>query len=294
MKRNSWLISIGLLPSFSAQDSLPIVDDANKIKPSSITPPFMFSPFRRIVDTFRERGATTPEKALTWKELGFPERLEHVKPPFPPDMDPIVRVGNKYYLSEERLALFQERVGFPSPMRKWLQHTAKVPKGFLRYRVLHKLKEHPMSGAELTSAIGAELDGRWKPRPGSMYPLLNSLHREGLTRQLSDSDGRTRRYELTDRGIEFLESEIDSCSELREKIENTLLPLPRLLLQDSEHSEEIPPSIRNLFQTLPVLPMVMMSDPSPQTLKELSDAAESLTVAIQKARMRIESRKTVH
>ena len=227
---------------------------------------------------------------MTWKELGFPEKLEHVKPPIPPDMDPIVRVGNKYYLLEERLAVFQERVGFPSTMRKWLQHTAKVPKGFLRYRVLHKLKARPMSGAELTSAIGAELGGRWKPRPGSMYPLLNSLHREGLTRQLSDSDGRTRRYELTDKGIEFLESEVDGCGELREKIENVFFPFLGPFLQDSEHSEEIPPSIRNLFQTLTILPMVMMSDPSPQTLKELSDAAEHFTAAIEKARKKIESR----
>ena len=254
----------------------------------------MFSPFRRIVDTFRERGATTPEKAMTWKELGFPERLEHVKPPIPSEMNPIVRVGNKYYLSEERLAVFQERVGFPSPMHKWLQHTAKVPKGFLRYRVLHKLKERPMSGAELTSAIGVELDDRWRPRPGSMYPLLNSLYREGLTRQLSDSDGRTRRYELTDKGIQFIESEIDSCSELREKIESGLFPFPRLFLQDSEHSEEILPSIRNLFQALPILPMVMMSDPSPQTLKELSDAAERFTAAIEKARKKMASRKRLH
>jgi len=246
----------------------------------------MFSPFRRIVDTFRERGATTPEKALTWKELGLPEKLEHVKPPIPPGMDPVVRVGNKYYLSEERLAVFREQVGFPSPMREWLQHTAKVPKGFLRYRVLHKLRERPMSGAELTSAIGSELGGGWKPRPGSMYPLLNSLHREGLTRQLSDSDGRTRRYELTDKGIEFLESEVDSCGELREKIEHALFPGP--FLQDSNHFEEIPPSIRNLFQTLPVLPMVIMSDPSPETLKELSDAAERFTAAIEKARKKIE------
>ena len=43
------------------------------------------------------------------------------------------------------------------PLRKWIQHTAKVPKGFLRYLVLYKLKERPMSGAELTAAIADEL-----------------------------------------------------------------------------------------------------------------------------------------
>jgi hypothetical protein len=42
-----------------------------------------------MVETFREKGATTPEKALTWKELGFPEAFEHMSPPIPPEKSPI-------------------------------------------------------------------------------------------------------------------------------------------------------------------------------------------------------------
>ena len=66
----------------------------------------MFSPFRRLIETLREKGATTPEKALTWKELGLPEELEHMKPPIQPDKSPILQKGKKYYLSEERLEFF--------------------------------------------------------------------------------------------------------------------------------------------------------------------------------------------
>jgi hypothetical protein len=116
-----------------------------------------------------------PEKALTWKALGLPEDLEHITPPVLPDNFPIVRIGKKYYLSEDRLEVYRKEGGFISPIRKWIQHTAKVPKGFLRYQVLYKLKKHPMSGAELTSAIEEEMEGRWKPKPGSMYPLLKNL-----------------------------------------------------------------------------------------------------------------------
>jgi len=249
----------------------------------------MFSPFRRIVDTFREKGATTPEKALTWKELGLPEELELMKPPIQPDKSPIVQKGKKYYLSEERLEAFRKEFGQAiDPLRKWIQHTAKVPKGFLRYQVLHKLKEHPMSGAELTAAISEEMGGRWKPKPGSMYPLLKFLLRDGLTRELSNDDGRTRRYELTERGQKFLEDQVEQSRELREKIDLGFTPFPPPFLPMLGHHEEIPPSLRNLFKTLLTIPVVIGSNPSPEVLEELAQAADRFTKEIEKIRNKLE------
>ena len=249
----------------------------------------MFSPFRRIVDTFREKGATTPEKALTWKELGLPEELELMNPPIQPDKSPIVQKGKKYYLSEERLEAFRKEFGQAiDPLRKWIQHTAKVPKGFLRYQVLHKLKEHPMSGAELTAAITEEMGGRWKPKPGSMYPLLKFLLRDGLTRELSDDDGRTRRYELTERGQKLLEVQVEQSGELREKIDLGFTPFPPPFLPMLGHHEEIPPSLRNLFNTLLTLPGVIGSNPSPEILEELAQAADQFTKEIERIRNKLE------
>lgn len=245
----------------------------------------MFSPFHRIVETFREKGATTPEKALTWKELGLPEELELANPPIHPDKSPIVQKGSKYYLSEERLEVFRKEFGQAiDPLRKWIQHTAKVPKGFLRYRVLHKLKEQPMSGAELTAAIAEEMGGRWKPKPGSMYPLLKHLLQDGLTRELSDEDGRTRRYELTERGQEFLENLVNQSGELREKIDLGFTPFPTSFLPMLDHQEEVPLSIRNLFKSLLSLPVVIASNPSPEILAELAQAADRFTKEIEKIR----------
>jgi DNA-binding PadR family transcriptional regulator len=266
---------------------------SNKIKASSVVSESMFSPFRRLMDIFRERGATAPEKALSLKELGIPEAFGRMRPPVPPDIDPIIRIGNKYYLSEERSAKFTNHAGFPSPVRKWIQHTAKVPKGFLRYRVLHRLKEQPMSGAELTSALEDETDGRWRPKPGSIYPLLKSLLQDGLTRELSDTDGRTRRYELTDKGLQFLEDEIDSSGELREKIEQGFSPFPGPFSRIFERLDKMPPSILNLFDTLQILSLVIMSDPSPEVLEELSKAAERFSAAVEKIRKNVESREQV-
>ena len=250
----------------------------------------MFSPFRMIVDVLREKGATTPKKAMTWKELGLPEELELMDPPIQPDKSPIVQKGNKYYLSEERLEVFKKEFGQAiDPLKKWIQHTAKVPKGFLRYRVLHKLKERPMSGAELTAAIAEEMGGRWKPKPGSMYPLLKHLLQDGLTHELADEDGRTRRYELTESGQKFLEDQVDQSGELREKIDLGFTPFPPPFLPMLGHRKKVPPSLQNLFKTLLTLPAVIGSNPSPEILEELAQAADRFTKELEKIRKKVTS-----
>jgi DNA-binding PadR family transcriptional regulator len=251
-----------------------------------------FNPLRGIIEYFQEKEATTPEKALTLKDLGIPEEMERLIPPVLPDMFPIVRVHNKYYLSVARLEKFREQGGFINPIKKWIQHTAKVPKGFLRYQVLHRLKEQPMSGAELTSAIEEEIEGRWKPKPGSMYPLLKALLHDGLTREVSDKDGRTRRYELTEQGQKFLEDQIDQSGELREKITQGFTPFLPPFLPMLGSQMEIPLSIRNLFKILQDLRLAIGSDPSPEILKELARAADRFAKDLEKIRMKIESEES--
>lgn len=226
---------------------------------------------------FREKGATSLETALTWKDLGLPEELEHMIPSIPDDKSPIVKKGRRYYLSEERLKAFRKEF---EPLRKWVQHTAKVPKGFLRLRVLHKLKDSPMSGAELTAAIEEEMGGRWKPKPGSMYPLLKSLLQDGLTQEVPVEDGRTRKYRLTPSGLKFLETQVDQSGELREKV-GLGFP-PPFMLQD------IPPSLRNLFRTFHSLSIILQSSPSPDIRKRLDQATERFTEEIEEIRKIVE------
>jgi DNA-binding PadR family transcriptional regulator len=252
----------------------------------------MFDPLSGIIEYFQEKGATTPEKALALDELGIPEEMEQLIPPVLPDMFPIVRVGNKYYLSKERLEKFREQGGFINPIKKWIQHTAKVPKGFLRYQVLHRLREQPMSGAELTSAIEEEIGGRWKPKPGSMYPLLRALLRDGLTREVPDEDGRTRRYELTERGQKFLEDQIDQSGELREKIAQSFTPFPMPFLPMLGSNMENPSAIQNLFEILQDLRIVMGSNPSPQILKELAQSVDRFAKDLKEIRKKIENKET--
>ena len=89
--------------------------------------------------------------------------------------------------------------------RFWLRHTASVPKGFLRYEVMRLLKENPMSGAELMVAIEKETDDRWKPSPGSMYPLLAWLVDNAYIEPLPRQENGQKRYRITANGEKFLD-----------------------------------------------------------------------------------------
>ena len=62
--------------------------------------------------------------------------------------------------------------------------TIGVPRGLLRFLVLRMLSEKPMSGAEIAEKIEAQTSGRWKPSPGSIYPLLAWMLRKGFTEEL--------------------------------------------------------------------------------------------------------------
>jgi DNA-binding PadR family transcriptional regulator len=69
------------------------------------------------------------------------------------------------------------------------------------------LNEKPMSGAEIMSEMENKTDMRWRPSPGSVYPLLSWLLDSGYTRELSDSEAGIRRYELTEEGKKLLEED---------------------------------------------------------------------------------------
>jgi DNA-binding PadR family transcriptional regulator len=91
--------------------------------------------------------------------------------------------------------------------RHWSRRTSSVPKGYLRSWVLRMLNEKPMSGAEIMSEMENKTDMRWRPSPGSVYPLLSWLLDSGYTRELSDSEAGIRRYELTEEGKKLLEED---------------------------------------------------------------------------------------
>jgi hypothetical protein len=64
---------------------------------------------QQIVEMFRQKGATTPEKAMTIKELGLPPRFGQAMHRRLGQTGIFVEVKGKYYLDEERLKQIQEQ-----------------------------------------------------------------------------------------------------------------------------------------------------------------------------------------
>jgi len=97
---------------------------------------------------------------------------------------------------------------------------AMVPKGFLRYQVLKLLDEKPMSGSEIISEVERQTEGRWKPSPGSIYPLLAWLQDKGYIKEAAEHETGIKRYELTDQGKSFLQEHVKKREEMRKRFEH--------------------------------------------------------------------------
>ncbi|MEM2051292.1 MAG: PadR family transcriptional regulator [Thermoproteota archaeon] len=109
--------------------------------------------------------------------------------------------------------------------RHWMRHMACAPKGLLRYLILEKLSEKPMSGSEIMDRIEEESHGAWRPSPGSIYPLLTWLQEKGFIKALPRDETGVKRYELTDKGRKLLEEK----DKIREKLVERMVSFPLLL-----------------------------------------------------------------
>lgn len=69
--------------------------------------------------------------------------------------------------------------------------------GALRFYVLWLLSYIPMNGSDIMEGISEQTKGRWKPSPGTIYPLLKSLVQEGFL--IKGDEGQ---YHITDAGLE--------------------------------------------------------------------------------------------
>ena len=73
-------------------------------------------------------------------------------------------------------------------------------RGGLRTWVLAVLQHSPRNGAEIMDQIEMATQGWWRPSPGSVYPLLDELQKEGNIKKLEDG-----KYEITEIGKQEFE-----------------------------------------------------------------------------------------
>ncbi len=63
-----------------------------------------------LIEKFRQKGALSPEKAMTAEELGLPAEFKERMKRRLGQSGVFVEVNGKYYLSEERLKEVKERL----------------------------------------------------------------------------------------------------------------------------------------------------------------------------------------
>jgi DNA-binding PadR family transcriptional regulator len=107
-----------------------------------------------------------------------------------------------------------------------------VPRGMLRPITLVLLTDKPMSGSEVAEEI--EHYAEWKPSPGSIYPLLNSLQEDGLIEPNEDSDPSLKRFSLTAKGAEEVKLHKSHDKEIRNRSKNMRKVYWRLFRQMPE------------------------------------------------------------
>jgi hypothetical protein len=66
------------------------------------------------IQRFREKNATSPDKAMSTQELGLPPAFEAAMKRKLGQLGIFVEVNGKYYLSEEKLKETEEHMGFNS------------------------------------------------------------------------------------------------------------------------------------------------------------------------------------
>jgi DNA-binding PadR family transcriptional regulator len=100
-----------------------------------------------------------------------------------------------------------------------MKQTEGVPRGLLRFIVLKFLAESPISGSEIVGKITRETGGKWKPSPGSIYPLLAGLKEKGFTQDSLSVENGMRHYSLTNSGQEFFKEQLLLGQKFMEKME---------------------------------------------------------------------------
>lgn len=95
---------------------------------------------------------------------------------------------------------------------EWLSRVGSaIPRGFSRQYILSLLKEQPMTGKEIIDKATMQSEGKWKPSPGLIYPLLGRLLEGGLV-----AEEREGRYVITKKGREIT-SDLESFGNILQK-----------------------------------------------------------------------------
>ena len=239
------------------------------------------------IEKFRQHGALSAETAMTVDDLGLSSDFKTFLASSPRLFGVFVNIGDKYYLSEEALRRVEGQFS-RRPLRQWLKHTASVPKGLLRFYVFKLLNEKPMSGSEIMEEVEKQTGGRWKPSPGSVYPLLGWLRKNGYAEELPREESGVKRYVLTENGRRFF----GEHSSFEDKLQQKMSPMgPLFFLRmglDADGLSELREPVKRFVDALFDLRLALKDNLNAETIAEvgqlLNDVSEKMESLSEKFR----------
>lgn len=97
-------------------------------------------------------------------------------------------------------------------LSNWISRVgSSIPRGFSRHYVLNLLKDAPMTGKEIIDRAVLQSDGKWRPSPGLIYPMLGRLLEEELIEEAENG-----RYRITLKGLDIA-SDVESINNIIQK-----------------------------------------------------------------------------
>ena len=97
-------------------------------------------------------------------------------------------------------------------LSSWFSRVGSViPRGFSRHYVLGLLKEQELKGKEIIDMAIYQSEGKWKPSPGLIYPMLGRLLEEGLIDETENG-----RYRITSKGMDIA-GDLESVHKILQK-----------------------------------------------------------------------------
>jgi len=166
--------------------------------------------------------------------------------------------------------------------------TVGVPRGLLRFLVLKMLSEKPMSGTEIAEQIEEQTGGRWKPSPGSIYPLLSWMLNKGFTEEVPKGTEGLKRYTFTSKGSEFLTKQIALGQDFLCKME-FLLPMLIGGLQIETNTEKLHGTVEPARQLMNDFMTIRdnLKFLSQKDIDEIAQALKSCSQTLEKITQRI-------
>jgi len=175
--------------------------------------------------------------------------------------------------------------------KRWI-HPQAVPRGILRFYIISLLSKKPETGYSIMQTVEDKTEGAWRPGPGTIYPLLKSLVKDGVVEALAPAqkEGKTA-YSVTKRG----KQELDEMRETMTSTGRKQHMLFRLFADLVSPSVFVSLALTRQRESFDIIPEKMAQLPPPErqrALKEMRAVLESQIARIDSELAGPEKRKS--